>query len=60
MLTRCEQIMSEICTNFEAELREFAGAHDLLLVPSVAAPFEFGSQQPSTKRRAPGLMCSPR
>lgn len=33
MLTRCEQIMSEICTNFEAELREFAGAHDLLLVP---------------------------
>jgi putative transposase len=28
MLRRCEQIMIEVCDNFEAELREFNGEHD--------------------------------
>ena len=28
MLTRCEQIMGEVCADFEAELREFNGEHD--------------------------------
>lgn len=28
MLARCEQIMREVCTDFEAELREFNGEHD--------------------------------
>lgn len=28
MLSRCEQIMSEVCADFEAELREFNGEHD--------------------------------
>ncbi|MEU8036784.1 IS200/IS605 family transposase [Streptosporangium sp. NPDC049078] len=28
MLTRCEEIMREVCTDFEAELREFTGEHD--------------------------------
>ncbi len=28
MLDRCEEIMREVCTDFEAELREFNGEHD--------------------------------
>lgn len=28
MLIRCEQIMREVCADFEAELREFNGEHD--------------------------------
>lgn len=28
MLDRCEEIMWEVCTDFEAELREFDGEHD--------------------------------
>ncbi|MEO3792282.1 IS200/IS605 family transposase [Nonomuraea sp. B10E15] len=28
MLVRCEQIMREVCADFEAELREFNGADD--------------------------------
>ncbi|MFC4058030.1 IS200/IS605 family transposase [Planomonospora corallina] len=27
-LTRCEEIMREVCTDFETELREFNGGHD--------------------------------
>jgi putative transposase len=27
MLTRCEEIISEVCTDFDAELREFNGEH---------------------------------
>jgi putative transposase len=28
MLARCEQIIGEVCADFEAELREFNGEHD--------------------------------
>ncbi|MET8053574.1 IS200/IS605 family transposase [Streptosporangium sp. NPDC005286] len=28
MLARCEEIMREVCADFEAELREFNGDHD--------------------------------
>jgi putative transposase len=28
MLTRCEEIMRQVCADFEAELREFNGEHD--------------------------------
>ncbi|MGI5490926.1 IS200/IS605 family transposase [Microtetraspora malaysiensis] len=28
MLVRCEQIMREVCADFEVELREFNGEHD--------------------------------
>ncbi|MGV9374607.1 IS200/IS605 family transposase [Nonomuraea sp. NPDC003707] len=28
MLTRCEEIMREVCADFEVELREFNGEHD--------------------------------
>jgi putative transposase len=28
MLTRCEEIMREVCTDFEAELRQFNGDED--------------------------------
>ncbi|MEU4085057.1 IS200/IS605 family transposase [Streptomyces aureus] len=28
MLTRCEQIMREVCTDFEAELKQFNGGDD--------------------------------
>ncbi|MEV1173538.1 IS200/IS605 family transposase [Nonomuraea sp. NPDC049784] len=28
MLTRCEELMREVCADFEVELREFNGEHD--------------------------------
>ncbi|MFF1747079.1 IS200/IS605 family transposase, partial [Streptomyces mirabilis] len=28
MLTRCEEVMREVCTNFEAELKQFNGEQD--------------------------------
>ncbi|MFI7134083.1 IS200/IS605 family transposase [Nonomuraea sp. NPDC050153] len=28
MLARCEEIMRDVCTDFEVELREFNGGHD--------------------------------
>ncbi|WP_236731898.1 transposase [Mycolicibacterium peregrinum] len=31
MLARCEEIMNEVCADFEAELREFNGEHDHVL-----------------------------
>ncbi|MGW1753912.1 IS200/IS605 family transposase [Streptomyces mirabilis] len=29
-LTRCEEVMREVCTNFEAELKQFNGEQDLV------------------------------
>ncbi|MFI2430409.1 IS200/IS605 family transposase [Streptomyces sp. NPDC018693] len=56
MLDRCEEIMREVCADFEAELREFNGEHDhvQLLVhcpPKAALPRLVNSLKSVSSRR---------